>query len=164
MARPGLRPRSLARAGGRLRGGKVGCGEAVVAGRDGTRCSCPRRAARPTSPLLARSLVSTIPCPPLHLPRPPPCSTQARARRRARDGGGGWSQVAGASHDLAAKSGSHEKAEPDDRRVPCSTSAASLIFDATYGDPPRSGWFSIMIFRWAALMSALLLISLTPRI
>jgi hypothetical protein len=53
-----------------------------------------------------------------------------------------------------------EKAEPDERFVPLSTSAASLILVAMYGEPPRSGWFSSMTVRCAFLTSALLLASL----
>ena len=60
----------------------------------------------------------------------------------------------------SSRSTTHEKAEPEPLRCPCRHSLASLILEAMNGEPPRSGWLSIMILRCAALMSALLLVSL----
>ena len=54
----------------------------------------------------------------------------------------------------------HEKAEPEDLFWPCKISLASLIFVATKGEPPRSGWLSIMILRCASLICCLELVSL----
>ena len=43
------------------------------------------------------------------------------------------------TRELESASMPHEKAEPDDFPPPCMHSAASLIFEAMYGEPPRSG-------------------------
>ena len=57
----------------------------------------------------------------------------------------------------------YENAEPPRLVVPVRVSAASLILVAMYGEPPRSGWLSSMIFRWASLISGFFARSLRAR-